>query len=895
MPELWLGIDLGTTNSVLAWGEQTLDDPVRPQVLDVQRQLAGGGMARRAPLPSCVLVRPDGLPVVGDLPLALVGRSPDVISGSKSRIGRTTRYPAAGQAVSPTDVATWILQHLLHEARRQLHVDPDRVVVTVPASFDTDMRRATLEAMERAGIRIRDDEGKPIVTLLDEPRAALYDFLNRQARGEIPRTVLDVRADTHVLVFDLGGGTLDVSLHALSPAKGGTGFEVEDLAVSRYTRLGGDDFDAVLGEAWLAEFAARGAVDPAEHENLRARFRRFACEAKEELTAELDQNRMFGVADDESVTVDVIRGDLPANRTFQTTLTAEGYARAVRTLLAPELRLEDARRLPELDPAPNLVIPILDVLAKAHAALGEWVRVDAVLLNGGMTRVQAVQRRLRDLFGFEPIALGDPDLAVARGAVVFQQWLAQGHQIHTVLNESIGLAVRGGGVRRLIQAGTLLPAASPTFADFSVPPDRQAVRYIDLPLMVGEGRDTRAPNRPLATRRLHFPGPLSQGENISVKLHVDESHDLVLEAWVTRHPEQRFRIAIQAGAEAGTDSSPPTSPPTPPPTVRRNLEPAPPSGPPLSGQDIEDYVAWLALMRPGVFQDDPDMRASVMGIEADALNAANRLSVGHAWMEAFNQQLPQEGLGRLVRIIGRLAEREAELRRPAMALFQRLILPRRWANGREPQASTYARFVLVHLFHATGFTREPEGERLLLDWLEVVAPRLFLVPPLLYGLGRCGHTRTCLEVVAGLVQHQESGIRTAALWAAGRLGSREAEPGMPKEWLESCLHHLIAVAGVETQPSVLRDLVYALAEWVDTRYPDRKLGPTFQVALLKALQKLEGRLGDLLRTNPKHGQLLAARRLLEVAIQMAAGRTLSEDHVQVLLEVRSAVQVAGVK
>ena len=168
-----------------------------------------GGTGKKELLPSCVYFKDGGQPIVGEYAKTMIGRTNRVVKSIKSEIGTQTQFDFDGSTYDPAVISSQILRHLAASAESLFRFIPDDVVITVPASFDSDMREATIEAARLAGFRTQEDDGSPRNILLDEPRAALYDFINRQNKGEIPETRINFHEPQIVLVFDLGGGTLD--------------------------------------------------------------------------------------------------------------------------------------------------------------------------------------------------------------------------------------------------------------------------------------------------------------------------------------------------------------------------------------------------------------------------------------------------------------------------------------------------------------------------------------------------------------------------------------------------------------------------------------------------------------------------------------------------------------
>ena len=134
----------------------------------------------------------------------------NVVRSVKSYMGTDRIYEMASTKFSPSDISSFILKFVLNNAKELFKSMPDDVVITVPASFDSDMRLDTIEAAKNAGIKILNEDGTERNILLDEPRAALFNFVRDIDIGNVPETVIDLSSTKNILVYDLGGGTLDV-------------------------------------------------------------------------------------------------------------------------------------------------------------------------------------------------------------------------------------------------------------------------------------------------------------------------------------------------------------------------------------------------------------------------------------------------------------------------------------------------------------------------------------------------------------------------------------------------------------------------------------------------------------------------------------------------------------
>ncbi len=456
-PKYIVGIDLGTTNTVVAHAaldarrKKTAPDPI---VFEVAQLTAAREMEPRPLLPSALYA-----PLPGE-----VAGDPDWVSGelARRRGGEVTgRFVASAKSwlshpgvdrtaailpwgvseedgapakLSPVDASARILAHVKRawdEANPEAPLAEQDVVLTLPASFDDVARELTVRAAEIAGLR---------PTLLEEPTAAFYDAMRDVEAIREHLLVPGVRPsdleERTVLVVDVGGGTTDLSLMAISfaPKREG-GFAVRRVAVGRHILLGGDNMDLAL--AHLAEpRIATGAtkLEPGELAQLV-----HACrDAKERI--------LSGKANEARVTV-LGRGSKLVGGARGTTLTKEEVHKVVLEGFFPaEVGTEPVRRggivafgLPyERDPA--ITRHVRQFLAR-HAAELPNGAPDVLLLNGGVFHAKPIVKALRTAIGAfvkgkAPAALAndDPDLAVARGAVRY------------------GFARRGLGVR--IEGGT---------------------------------------------------------------------------------------------------------------------------------------------------------------------------------------------------------------------------------------------------------------------------------------------------------------------------------------------------------------------------------------------------------------------------------------------------------
>lgn len=580
--QFYAAIDLGTTNSVISYGN-IVNDKLKPIVLELDRKNDTGSTSRNPLLPSVVFYykNNDGVMVtdVGDYAKSRYGtRAGYVCKSVKSLMGVSEQVPLVDEIEdkTPADVSAQILSYMVNSAKKRLfQKELKDVIITVPASFDSDQCQATIDAAAKAGLNV--DNVHDI--LLYEPKAVIYDFMRMQEAGEIPSNLLSLETEKNVMVFDLGGGTLDVTLHRVGCTQEGL-YNIKDLAISRYTLLGGDNFDELIAIDMFKRFEEMYDIKVSikRRDEVMCKLRKLAEHLKMELSMAYENARLSDIElpdDYEFEEMDVSLYDAYA---FECTYTKAEVEQIVAPLMGYKYKISDAskiQRLGEKD-VDNIIYPILDVLDKA----GADIKIDAVLLNGGMTKYYLIRERLKEFFGFEPLTTSDPDLAVARGAVYYHYCLHKYNirrvdfedkkaeidnresgvvekrtlfNTSTILNDSINLGLRGEYVSLLIPAGTELPYRSEEIRD-QYKLDK-TTNVIGIEMFLGRGSTKNLPNRRIATRVVKFPNTYPANTPISFQIYINAMRMMTMEAWITDRPNTKTIMEMDMASLKGTEKT----------------------------------------------------------------------------------------------------------------------------------------------------------------------------------------------------------------------------------------------------------------------------------------------------------------------------------------------------
>ena len=446
-----IGIDLGTTNSCVAVIEG--GEPV---------VIANAEGARTTP--SVVAFSKDGERMVGQVAKRQAITNPDrTVASIKREMGTAHKVTIDGKSYTPQEISAMILQKLKSDAEAYLGETVTQAVITVPAYFTDAQRQATKDAGKIAGLDVK--------RIINEPTAAALSY------------GVDKEKDQKVMVYDLGGGTFDVSIIEM-----GDGVQ-EVLATAGNNRLGGDDFDKRIIDWMVASFKTETGIDLSQDKVAMQRLKEAAEKSKIELSGVTTSN----------INLPFITAGQTGPKHLDLTLTRAKFDELTSDLVEATMG------------------PVRSALQDSGLQIGQ---IDKVLMVGGSSRIPAVQDAVKKLIGKEPFKGINPDECVAIGAAIQAGVLGgevEGLLLLDVTPLSLGVETMGGVMTKIIDRNTTIPTKKSQI--FSTAADNQT--QVEINVLQGE-REFARDNKQLGLFALTGIAPAMRGiPQIEVTFDID--------------------------------------------------------------------------------------------------------------------------------------------------------------------------------------------------------------------------------------------------------------------------------------------------------------------------------------------------------------------------------------
>jgi len=901
--DFYLGIDLGTTNSSIAWGSVGKNKIFKPRMVDMQLPMADGSWETRQLLPSFFYLPKDQKdPEIGYKAKQMLKTQPErVIRSIKTKMGTSWKKIIDGKQITPELVSSHILKQLLFAIKRTFHIPINDIVITVPASFDSEMRSKTIEAARIAGIKVKNDDGSPREILLDEPRAVLYDFVNRQKQGEIPDHIIDFSTEKLILVYDLGGGTLDVSLHNVTFSSPDNPIvNIEDIAISRYTDIGGDNFDEKLTDYLFEKYCEEYQLKLRDYSDSEIEYAKtslfyYVESFKRMITNDaLRREEMFEEYEPEEVRQSIMAGYLLEQNPLSIELSLQEYEEILGEFLVSDIEYPTNSTINDHIGERNLISPILDVLNKGLNKLGVVVKPDLILLSGGMTKLPMVQKRLNKFFNMEPQTIPDPDKAVSRGAAIYHYYLHQGYKPTAIIAESILIGLEDhkthqSKYQELVPTGVTLP-----YENTFVFKTEGKSKDIAIPLY----RTDLSHHFTTGTFNLSKKYP--PNTKIQAKVNVNIQKVMEFEAWLKDDPSEKISITIDINEKAKIIK----------PKVKEERKEEVPS------KEIEEKrlitkemeirakeIQYNELVK--FFSSIPNTGKPNHKIltERDIINAKNIDTVVRGLLNIQKKTHPKIKQKILLLLGDIVSDQRVQVNYPEClisvnrTLIRYINMVQNLPNPNPKEINLDVRYAIETIGKTKTIDKDRKVVRHLIDWTKDPIFRK-IRNAILISLGKMPPDNDILTFLVNFISKpQEKNTLIPSLWALGRQGSRDLSNPLLIDYVGNIYEIILDKMDTTDDFEIIQYVNYSLLE-ICKKNPDHPENCVEDAIREKIIDKMEAKLKELeipfknQRINhldkklKEWGRFLTTQKWINLTIQALKGLEFSSEDTELLDEFR---------
>ncbi len=458
MSNIYFGIDLGTTNTVVSMGSLTSDGVIKSEKIKILQFDEDKSLVKDFTLPSMIYVDKYNEEFVGKIAKSIKCKnSKKVLSNTKRYIGTNQTWRLGNKIFTAKDVSKIILKTCKESMKIYNNGNEvEKVTITVPASFNTDQIKDTKDAAMEIGFKE--------VNLIPEPTAGLIDFINEQSNLKKHQRIINLEKKSRIMVFDLGGGTCDVAV--VDVFTEGRKLDFSEVAIGRYDEVGGIDFDNKVATYKLNEFLIENNIDyndleDIEKEGMIRSLRIFSEKAKEHISKCLENSSYFGEK------FNYIIENFYKNNTYNFSIDKYEYDYIIKDFFINSV---DIYKRDDEESKKNIVDPIINTLNDYKISKEG---IDYLYLVGGMTKYPTIKDEIRKILNISEdkiIIPSDPLGCVSKGASIYDYYDTKINRVDKdtekynnnfnlkrVLAESIMIDVKEGLPVTIINANQEVP------------------------------------------------------------------------------------------------------------------------------------------------------------------------------------------------------------------------------------------------------------------------------------------------------------------------------------------------------------------------------------------------------------------------------------------------------